>query len=101
MRIEHIAGLAYDRLVGRLARHAALMGTITLCALVVIYQFTVAGFLVVQTHYGSIEAHLFVGALQRASPRQPRSRQREMQLIMLVEAVMLGYTLVRKAHRAS
>ena len=63
MRIEHIAGLAYDRLVGRLVRHAALMGAITLCAFVVIYQFTVAGFLAIQTHYGSIEAHLFVGAV--------------------------------------
>jgi hypothetical protein len=27
--------------------------------------------------------------------------QREMQLVMLVEAVMLGYTLARKAHRTS
>ena len=120
MRIEHIAGLAYDRLVGRLVRHAALMGAITLCALVVIYQFTVAGFLVVQAHYGSIEAHLFVGAVYtllgligaitiwamrnrptRAAAPATLAGQREMQLIMLVEAVMLGYTLARKAHRAS
>jgi hypothetical protein len=120
MRIEHIAGLAYDRLVGRLVRHAALMGAITLCALVVIYQFTVAGFLVVQAHYGSIVAHLFVGAVYtllgligamaiwamrnrptRAPAPATLTGQREMQLIMLVEAVMLGYTLARKAHRAS
>ncbi len=53
MRIEHIAGLAYDRLVGRIVRRAALMVAIALCALVAIYQFTVAGSLVVQEHYGS------------------------------------------------
>jgi len=62
MRIEHIASLAYDRLVGRLVRRAAFIVASTLCALVAIYQFTVAGSLVVQAHYGSIEAHLFVGA---------------------------------------
>lgn len=63
MRIEHIVGLAYDRLVGRLVRRAALTVAITLCVIVAIYQFTVAGSLVVQAHYGSVEAHLFVGAV--------------------------------------
>ena len=120
MRIEHIAGLAYDRLVGRLVRRAALTVAITLCVIVAIYQFTVAGSLVVQAHYGSVEAHLFVGAVYallgligavaiwtmrnrptRAATPATLAGQREMQLIMLVEAVMLGYTLARNAHRAS
>ena len=120
MRIEHIAGLAYDRLVGRLVRRAALIVAITLCALVAIYQFTAASSLVVQAHFGSIEAHIFVGAVYtllgmigvvaiwamrnrptRAAAPATLSGQREMQLMMLVEAVMLGYTLARKAHRAS
>ena len=120
MRIEHIAGLAYDRLVGRVVRRAALMVAIMLCALVAIYQFTVAGSLVVQAHYGSIEAHLFVGAVYtllgltgavaiwtmrnrptRAATPAALTGQREMQLMMLVEAVMLGYALARKAPRAS
>ena len=120
MRIGHIAGVAYDRLVSRLVRRAALMVAITLCALVATYQFTVAGSLVVQAHYGNIEAHLFVGAVYtllgligavaiwamrnrptRAAAPATLAGQREMQLMMLVEAVMLGYTLARKAHRAS
>ncbi|HET8974707.1 MAG TPA: hypothetical protein VFN63_15625 [Pseudolabrys sp.] len=113
MRIEHIVGLAYDRLVGRLVRRAALTVAITLCVIVAIYQFTVAGSLVIQAHYGSVEAHLFVGAVYAVAIWTMRNRptraatpatlagQREMQLIMLVEAVMLGYTLARKAHRAS
>ena len=120
MRIEHIAGLAYDRLVGRLIRRAALVVAITLCALVALYQFTLAGSLVVQAHFGSIEAHFFVGSVYtllgligavaiwamrnrptRAAAPATLAGQREMQLIMLVEAVMLGYTLARKAHRAS
>jgi hypothetical protein len=120
MRIDHIAGLAYDRLIGRIVRRAALMVAIALCALVAIYQFTVAGSLVVQEHYGNVEAHLFVGAVYtflglvgaatiwamrnrpaRAATPAAFAGQREMQLVMLVEAVMLGYTLARKAHRTS
>ena len=120
MRIDHIAGMAYDRLVGRIVRRAALMAAIALCALVAIYQFTVAGSLVVQEHYGTVEAHFFVGAVYaflglvgattiwamrnrpaRAAMPAALAGQREMQLVMLVEAVMLGYTLARKAHRTS
>jgi hypothetical protein len=120
MQINQIAGLAYDRLVGRIVRRTALMAAIALCMLVAVYQFTVAGSLVVQAHYGSIEAHLFVGAVYafvalvgaatfwairnrpaRAATPAALAGQREMQLVMLVEAVMLGYTLARKAHRAS
>jgi hypothetical protein len=120
MRIDHIASMAYDRLVGRIVRRAALMAAIALCALVAIYQFTIAGSLVVQEHYGTVEAHLFVGAVYavlglvgattiwamrnrpaRAAMPAALAGQREMQLVMLVEAVMLGYTLARKAHRTS
>jgi hypothetical protein len=120
MRIDHIAGLAYDRLVGRIVRRAVFMLAIALCALVAIYQFTVAGSLVVREHYGTVEAHLFVGAVyiflglvctaaiwamrrrpSRVSAPATLTSQREMQLVMLVEAVMLGYTLARKAHRTS
>ncbi len=96
------------------------MAAIALCALVAIYQFTIAGSLVVQEHYGTVEAHLFVGAVYaflglvgavtiwakrnrpaRAAMPAALAGQREMQLVMLVEAVMLGYTLARKAHRTS
>jgi fucose 4-O-acetylase-like acetyltransferase len=120
MQINQIAGLAYNRLVGRIVRRAVLVAAIALCALVAIYQFTVAGSLVVQAHYGNVEAHLFVGAVYtflglvcaaaiwamrnrsaRAATPATLAGQREMQLIMLVEAVMLGYTLARKAHRTS
>jgi hypothetical protein len=36
--------------------------------IVAIYQFTVASSLVVQAHYGSVEAHLFVGAVRTIWP---------------------------------
>jgi len=49
MRIDSIAGVAYDRLVRRIVRRAAFMLAILLCALVAVYQFTVAGFLVVRS----------------------------------------------------
>ena len=120
MRVEHIAGLAYDRTVGRTMRRAVLMTAIAACGLVAVYQFTVAGSLAIESHYGRIEAHLFVGAVYAffavigaATIRAMRGRpartgtptalanQRELQLIMLVEAVMLGYALARKAQRTS
>jgi len=37
----------------------------------------------------------------RAAMPAALAGQREMQLVMLVEAVMLGYTLARKAQRTS
>lgn len=119
MQLDHI-GLTFDRLVGRLLRRAALVAVIALCTLVAVYQFTIAGYFVVQANYGDVEAHLFVGAVYtflalvgaaiiwamrnrpaRAATPAALAGQREMQLIMLVEAVMLGYTLARKAHRTS
>ena len=120
MRLERIAGLAFDHFFGRMLRRALLVVAIAVCAFVAVYQFTVAGSLVLVSRFGLIEAYLIVGAtyaflglvavaaVWATRGRPPRLStpatlvsQREMQLVMLVEAVMLGYTLARKAHRAS
>jgi hypothetical protein len=120
MRLERIAGVVFDHLVGWMMRRAALAAVIAACTLVAIYQFTVAGSLVPEAHYGLFEAHLIVGDIYaflglaafiavlavRSRPAHVAApatlaSQRETQLLMLVEAVMLGYTLARKAHRAS
>lgn len=120
MRLERIAGLAFDHLIGRMLRRAALMAAIALCVCVAIYQFTVAGSLALAAQFGVVEAYLIVGAVyaflglvalaavlatrnrpsRLAAPAKLTS-QREMQLVMLVEAVMLGYTLARKTARPS
>jgi hypothetical protein len=105
-------------MIGRAIRRAALMTAIAACALVAVYQFTVAGWLAIEAQYGSVDAHLFIGAVYallglaaagvtravrgrsaRIATPAALANQRETQLIMLVEAVMLGYALARKAQR--
>lgn len=115
MRFERIAGIFLDRLMFRLLWRVALMLLVIASALVAIYQFTIAGSLALEMHYDVIRARLVVGAIyagfvliglavlwalrqRRAEPRpQPRLvHQREARLVMLLEALMLGYTLARK-----
>ena len=83
-----------------------------------LYFFTVAGTIALETRYGALDARVIVGAIYAAvaiittivwatrgkpasSSAPVLSGQREMQIAMLVEAVMLGYALARKGDRAS
>jgi len=118
MRLENIAGLAFDHILGRILRRALLVLLIAGFAVVALYYFTAAGSLSLETHYGALHALLIVGAVyaavaiafaiwwarlnKRASVSAPvLSNQRDMQIAMLVEAVMLGYALARKGSRIS
>lgn len=119
MRLDHIAGMAFNQLLGRLLRRAALAIVIAVCALVALYHFTAAGSIALQAQYGLLNATLIIGGIYsalalggaavlwatRSKPDAPATPalagQREMQLVMLVEAVMLGYALARKTPRAS
>lgn len=84
-------------------------------AIVAIYQFTIAGSLALEAHYDVIHVRLAVGAIyagfvllglavlwtlrQRQADSSPNAglvNQREVRLVMLLEALMLGYTLARK-----
>jgi hypothetical protein len=113
MRIDQVAEAVADHLFGRLLRRLLLALAAAVLALVALYYFTTAGTLALEAQYGALEARLIVGAgyaaaaivcviwwllLGRASPsRTPvLSNPREMQITMLVEAAMLGYTLARK-----
>lgn len=118
MRLDHIAGMAVEHLLGRLLRRALVAVALAVAAIVAIYQGGVAGTLALQAEYGATNAHLIVGASfvalaviflaiflamrgkssKVAAPAL--SQQRELQLAMLVEAVMLGYALARKSDRA-
>jgi hypothetical protein len=90
------------------------------CAVVALYHFTIAGTIALQGQYGDLNARLIVGgiyallsiiSLSVAYAMRPKpansaatpalSNPREMQLVMLVEAVMLGYALARKRARVS
>lgn len=118
MRVDQIAAAAMGPLVARLLRRALLAATMVLFALIALYQFTVAGTLALEIQYGALNAHLIVAGIylvaalaafaafrmMRAKPLAegtPAVNQvRDMQLIMLVEAAMLGYSLARKSDRA-
>jgi hypothetical protein len=118
MRLEDIAGLAFDHIFRRIFVRAVIAFTVAAFSIGAIYHFTVAGTITLQAQYGEIHARLIVGAIYAAiaiacailwkvrgrpasSSAPALSTQRDMQIAMLVEAVMLGYALARKGGRAS
>ena len=97
-----------------------MLGLVVLaCAIVAIVQFTAAGSIVLESEYGNVQARLVIGAVysaigllavawlwaMRGQPDTTDTRRstlphhREMQIIMLLEAAMLGYSLARKKNR--
>jgi hypothetical protein len=119
MRLDQIASVAADHLLGRLIRRALIAALGAIFVLVAIYHLTVAGTLALAAQFGEVEAQLIVGGIyavgaiataiilwaMRVKPSAisapvPRDNTREMQLVMLVEAVMLGYSLARKREPA-
>ena len=118
MQIDQIASLAIGHLVGRLLRRVLVAAALAIFAIVAVYQGSVAGTLALQAQYGAIVAHLILCAIyavlalaaltaflvmgrKPAAARAPALMQpREMQVAMLVEAVMLGYAMARKGDRA-
>jgi len=120
MRVDQIIAIATEHLVGRLVRRALVTAVMGACAIVALYHFTIAGTIALQGEYGELNARLAVGGIYfllsvtslmvlwvmrskaatgAGTPALQNSR--EMQLVMLVEAVMLGYALARKRERAS
>jgi len=118
MRLDQIVVAAADHVVGRLLRRVPLMLVMAACAIVALYHFTVAGNMSLAEQYGDLYAQLIVGGIYAALalilfgvawamkgrparvPSAPAlASQREMQIVMLVEAVMLGYTLAKKHQR--
>lgn len=118
MRIDHIVAGVVEQLAGHLLRRALLAIAIAVLALVALYDFTVAGRLALEAEYGGLNAYLIVGAIYAAlaligviwwviQGRAAKSstpvvgQPRELQLVMLMEAVMLGYALASRRERAS
>ncbi len=120
MRLDYIAAAAAARAGRRPLRRVLIALIIAGCAIIALYQFTVAGNIALSGQYGDVNARLIVGFIYavlalillavlwavRAKPaRIPStpalSNLREIQLVMLVEAAMLGYSLGRNRERAS
>ena len=117
MRIDQVAGSVADQLFGRMLRRGLIALVFAIFAAIALYHFTIAGMLALETQYGALDARLIVGGIYAAvalicaiwwlalgrpsGSRTPAlSQQRDLQIAMLVEAVMLGYTLARKTPRA-
>ena len=115
MRLDQIATATLGHLLGRLLWRALIAAMMAIVAIVAIYQFSVAGTLELTERYGPVHAHLIVGTIyavlalgcfialwvMRARTTETSTpalaQGREMQIAMLIEAVMLGYTLARKS----
>jgi hypothetical protein len=118
MRLDQIAAATLSHMLGRVLRRALIATIMAIFAIVAIYQFSVAGIVQLGALYGVVNAHLIVGGIyavlalaafvtlwamrdRNAANNTPALAQtREMQIMMLVEAVMLGYSLARKTGRA-
>lgn len=116
MRIEDVIGVAFGHIFGRILRRALLAVIVAALAVVALYFFTLAGTIALETRYGVLDARAIMGAIYAAaaivvaivwavrgrpagSGAPALSGPRDMQIAMLVEAVMLGYALARKGDR--
>jgi type VI protein secretion system component VasK len=120
MHIDQIVALAGSHFLSRIIRRAVAAVLLTIFAIVAVYHFTVAGEIALAEPYGILNAQLIVGGIyaalalislvvfwamghrngtHAAAPALSHNA-RELQLVMLVEAVMLGYSLAQKRERA-
>lgn len=116
MRLEDIAGLAFDHIFRRIFLRALIGFAVAAFGIVALYHFTIAGAIALEAQFGEVHARLIVGAIYAAiaiafailwavrgrpvsSSAPALSTQRDMQVAMLVEAVMLGYALAGKGAR--
>jgi hypothetical protein len=117
MQLTHIVETALDYLFARLLRRALVVALLALFALIAVYHFTIAGTLALQAEYGVLVARLIVAAVYSAAALltlivlwATRSKPlidnqvagaltspRNTQMVMLIEAVMLGYTMGKKS----
>ena len=118
MQLDHLAQAAISQIVGRLVRRLLIALVLLGCAIVALYHWTIAGTMALESQFGLLYARLIVGGiyaavaaagaaalwLQSRSPRlngqKALTSAREMQLVMLIEAVFLGYELARKGIRS-
>jgi hypothetical protein len=120
MRVDQIVAAAASHFIARLLRLAVAAVALLIFAVVAVYHFTIAGMIALDGQVGALDTRLIVGGVYAAlalvalafllarGRRNGKSAlapalgsSREVQLIMIVEAVMLGYSLARKRERAS
>jgi len=119
MRIEQIAAAVVEYLLGRLVRRLLVAAMVFVFALIALYYFAGAGEMSLAAQFGELTARLILGGIFAAltlimfitwyamrgktvtSATPVDTQVRELQLAMLVEAVMVGYTLAQRGRRAA
>ena len=119
MRLTDIADQTLHYLFGRLLRRALGVALIAILAVVACYYASGAGTLALAIKFGTLYAYLIMAAIyavaalivltvlwatraKRSAPLAqnaagiPLASPRNMQIAMLIEAVMLGYSMARK-----
>jgi putative copper export protein len=120
MRLNDIIGPLVHGAVARLRRDALVYGTCAVCTVAAVVLASSASIIALEPHVGAVYARLIVGgafllvalivvaavrlsqprppaplAAAAATPRNPQFAQ----IAMIVEAVMLGYSLSRRSDR--
>ncbi|HZL31531.1 MAG TPA: hypothetical protein VFC54_10800 [Pseudolabrys sp.] len=118
MRLTDIAEITVSHLIGRFMRRAAGFALAALLAVITFYYASAAGTVALALQFGTLYAYLIMAGIYAATvlivmivlwatrakaiARQDKvadalASPRNMQIAMLVEAVMLGYSLARKS----
>lgn len=126
MRLTDIAEGAASALIARLMKRAILIALVGVFGIVALYYASAAGTVALALAYGPIYAYLIMAGIyaiaalialtvfyatrnRATAARQPLageaagllSQPRNMQIAMLIEALMLGYSLARKSGNKS
>jgi hypothetical protein len=118
MRLDHAVSLIISQILGRLFRRTAAMAAMALFVIAAVYQLSVAGTLLLDGIYGPINARLIVAGIDLVVALivfvvlyVTRARQlsqqrwsgvadsRDMRVAMLLESILLGYSLARRKSR--
>jgi type VI protein secretion system component VasK len=122
MRLEHVVSLAIGQLFGRLIRRGIAMAVLALLVLIAVYHLTVAGIIALEQIYGPLDARLIVFGIYvvlalivfgylfatRAKPAAATGKGKrggiagapqDVQMAMLLDSILLGYTAARRKSR--
>ena len=125
MRLNDVVGMMVGGAVARLRRDAIVYGLCAVCAVAAVVMASSASLLALEPHVGAVYARLIVGgvfvlialiafvwlrlaqqpgrpaaaAMPASAPAQAPRNPQFAQIAMIVEAVMLGYSLSRKSDR--
>jgi hypothetical protein len=117
MQITDLVGVIVRQVTGRLVRRLIAALLLALFALAALYHLTIAGILALESEVGAVNARLIIGGVfvvaalapaytlwssrAKFKPRGEASEllnsRRDLQIAMIIEAVLLGLSLSRSA----